>query len=56
MSAELQEHLKQLPGLDRRALLDHWLELLGKPAHGGLRREMLVPVLAYRMPRRSSVA
>jgi hypothetical protein len=49
MNAELQEQLKQLPGLDRKALLDLWLKLFGKPAHQQLRREMLVPILAYRM-------
>ena len=49
MTSELHERLQQLPGLDRRALLDLWLELFGRPAHQGLRREILVPILAYRM-------
>jgi len=49
MSTELHERLQQLLGLDRKDLLGLWLELFGKPAHRGLRREMLVPILAYRM-------
>jgi hypothetical protein len=49
MSNGLHERLQQLPGLDRKGLLDLWLELFGEPAHKALRREMLVPILAYRM-------
>jgi hypothetical protein len=49
MSAELQQKLEELPRLDRKNLLGLWLELFGRPAHPRLRREILVPVLAYRM-------
>ncbi|MGA2991688.1 MAG: DUF2924 domain-containing protein [Candidatus Korobacteraceae bacterium] len=49
MSTELQKKLEELPRLDRKGLLDLWLELFGEPAHPRLRREILVPILAYRM-------
>ncbi len=49
MSTELQQKLEELPRRERKDLLDLWLELFGKPAHPRLRREILVPILAYRM-------
>ena len=49
MSAELQQKLEELPRLDRKDLLGLWLEQFGKPAHPRLRREILVPILAYRL-------
>jgi hypothetical protein len=49
MGTDVQDQLKQLPGLDRKARLDLWLRLFGKPAHKALRRELMIPVLAYRI-------
>jgi hypothetical protein len=49
MRESLAHQLEQLPQLDRKSLQDLWLELFGKPPHPKLRREVLVPILAYRM-------
>jgi hypothetical protein len=43
------ELLKQLPSLDRTGLLDLWHKSFGRPASPGLRRELMVPILAFRI-------
>src|SRR4051812_690290 len=48
-SANIHEQLKDLPTLERKQLQTLWQELFGKPPNPKLRRELLVPVLAYRM-------
>jgi hypothetical protein len=43
------ECLQQLPTLDKAHLWRLWLELFGQPATPRLRRELMVPILAYRL-------
>jgi hypothetical protein len=45
----LEKQLQQLPIVDRKALQALWLELFGNSPHHKLRRELLVPILAYRL-------
>ena len=49
MKVDLEQKLSQLPGLTRPALRELWRQLFGKLPHPGLRREILVPILAYRL-------
>jgi hypothetical protein len=49
MKVDLDEQLKQLPGMDRAALRLLWKDLFGQLPHKKLRRELLVPILAYRL-------
>jgi hypothetical protein len=41
--------LKNLPGMNRDALCRHWQESFRKPAPAGVRREILIRILAYRI-------
>lgn len=41
--------LEQLPLLDRTHLLDLWQKSFGRPASPRLRRELMLPVLAFRI-------
>jgi hypothetical protein len=41
--------LEQLPSLDRALLLDLWNKSFGRPASPGLRRELMLPILAFRI-------
>ena len=43
------ELLGQLPSLDRAGLLDLWHRSFGRPASPGLRRELMLPILAFRI-------
>jgi hypothetical protein len=43
------ELLEQLPSLDRARLLDLWHKSFGRPASPGLRRELMLPILAFRV-------
>lgn len=38
-----------LPEIDRRALQALWVSLFDRPPNASLRREVLVPILAYRL-------
>jgi Protein of unknown function (DUF2924) len=49
MEADISAQIAQLPGFSRQQLLDLWRKLYGRPAEPGIRRELLVPFLAYRM-------
>lgn len=49
MKVDLEQKIKQLPELPRPALRELWRELFGKLPHPKLRREILVPILAYRL-------
>ena len=40
--------LAMLPGLTRPELLELWQTLWGRAAPAGLRRELMIPILAYR--------
>jgi hypothetical protein len=43
------ELLEELPTLDRTKLLDVWHRSFGRPASPGLRRELMLPILAFRI-------
>jgi hypothetical protein len=43
------ELLERLPSLDRADLLDLWKNSFGWPASPGLRRELMLPILAFRI-------
>lgn len=46
---DISQKLAELPSLSRRQLLDLWQKLYRRPAPVGLRRELLIPFLAYRI-------
>ena len=45
----MSDLLEQLPSLDRTRLLDLWHKSFGRPASQGLRRELMLPILAFRI-------
>jgi hypothetical protein len=49
MASEIPDQIAKLRGLSRSELLELWGELYKKPAPTGIRREILVPFLAYRI-------
>lgn len=49
MTTEITTKLQELPHLPKTELLALWHELFAKPAHPRLRRNLMVPVLAYRL-------
>ena len=49
MATEISTKLQELPHLPKPELLALWQELFAKPAHPGLRRNLMIPVLAYRL-------
>src|ERR1700688_4373656 len=49
MNASMAGQIAQLGTLSRPQLLDMWQELFQRAAPPGIRRELLVPFLAYRM-------
>jgi hypothetical protein len=53
MPQTVEQQLAQLPKLSRDELHGLWLENFGKPAHPKLRRQLLIPVLAYRIQERA---
>jgi hypothetical protein len=53
MSSEISTKLEELPSLPKAALCALWQELFGKPGHPKLRREMMIPILAYRIHERA---
>ena len=46
---DLSERLKSLPEMDKPALCKLWSELFKEPIPLGVRRELLVRILAYRL-------
>jgi hypothetical protein len=46
---DISRKLADLPNLSRQQLLDLWQKLYRRPAPVGLRRELLIPFLAYRI-------
>jgi hypothetical protein len=40
--------LAQLPAMDRKELQQHWRELFGREPNPGLRRDLMIPILAWR--------
>jgi hypothetical protein len=49
MEAAISKQIAQLYGLSRKELLDMWQELYRRAAPDGIRRELMVPFLAYRI-------
>jgi hypothetical protein len=49
MSTEISTKLQELPRLPKPELLALWQELFAKPAHSRLRRNLMIPILAYRI-------
>jgi len=49
MKADLDTGLSRLPTMKTEQLRALWHELFGKPPHPKLRRELLIPIIAYRM-------
>jgi hypothetical protein len=49
MNSEVSDAVKALPQMTREQLLAAWQQHFGKPAPPGVRRELLVPMIAYRI-------
>lgn len=49
IEVSLNQQLTALPEMNRKALRTLWERLFGKPSNPALRREILVPILAYRL-------
>jgi Protein of unknown function (DUF2924) len=49
MDSDISKQVSRLAGLPRRQLLELWQNVYRRPAPPGLRREILVPFLAYRI-------
>jgi hypothetical protein len=49
MAANIRGQIAKLHTLPRQRLLDLWRKLYGRAAPPGIRRELMVPFLAYRM-------
>ena len=52
MKSNLAEEIRNLSTLRRAALLAIWCEFFTKSAHPKLRRDLMIPILAYRMQER----
>jgi hypothetical protein len=46
---EISAEIEELPHLRTSKLRDLWQELFAKPVHPKLRRDLMIPVLAYRI-------
>jgi hypothetical protein len=53
MKADLKAQLERLPGLKTAELRALWGEVFGSSPHPKLRRELLIPILAYRLQERA---
>ena len=53
MKDSLDDKLAALPQMSRKDLQALWTKLFDKPPNASLRREILVPILAYRLQERS---
>ena len=49
MAADIAAQVAQLPTLSRQQLLEMWQKLYQRAAPPGIRRELLIPFLAYRI-------
>jgi hypothetical protein len=47
MSTEISTQLQELPRLPKPELLALWQELFAQPAHPKLRRDLMIPILAF---------
>jgi Protein of unknown function (DUF2924) len=50
---DIHQRIKELPGLQRSQLLDLWRSNFSKTAPAGIRRELMIPILAYRIQERA---
>jgi len=48
-AGDISGFIEMLPSLDRHRLRELWVQNFGRPAPTGLRRELLLPILAYRI-------
>ena len=46
---DVKDRLEKLRNLKTKQLRDEWQELFGRPSPEKMRREMLVPILSYRV-------
>jgi hypothetical protein len=53
MNRSISGDIAKLQTLSRAQLLRRWCELYGKPATRGMRRELMVPFLAYKLQERA---
>src|SRR5580700_60078 len=53
MGLDLEAQLERLPQMKREALRGLWKELFGGLPNQKLRREILIPILAYRLQERA---
>ena len=49
MATEISNKLQELPHLPKPELLALWQELFAQPTHPRLRRNLMIPILAYRL-------
>lgn len=49
----IRQQIKSLPKLERSQLLDLWRVNFGRKAPEGIRREVMIPVLSYRIQERA---
>lgn len=49
MSDEISKQLEELPSLPTDTLRFLWQQLFEKPSHPKLRRDLMIPILAYRI-------
>jgi hypothetical protein len=49
MNDEISTKIQQLPDLQKSELSTLWQELFAQPPHPKLRRELMIPILAYRL-------
>lgn len=52
MERTISEQIAALPGMNKQQLLVMWRENFGKEAPAHLRKQLMVPVLAYRIQER----
>ena len=53
MKPDLAAQLDELPKMKTEQLRANWRDLFGKPPHPKLRRELLIPIIAYRLQERA---
>jgi hypothetical protein len=53
VDSSIENRIAELPKLTKSALKSLWLESLGRPAPPRLRRQAMIPVLAYRIQERA---
>ena len=49
MSSDISAKIRELPHLRTRQLRGVWQELFAKPPHPKLRRDLMIPMIAYRI-------